>query len=309
MRAFAWFLGAMLLAALIGALISYPAFQLTSSFANFAFHRVASRITMLLLILELVWLCRHLQLKTKRDFGYGLPWRRFLTVSLMWGGIGAATAGVGAVFLLATHLRVMESDFTPSGWNFLRIFAIGLASGIGVALIEETVMRGAMHTAIERQSGPWTAALSTAPLFAVLHFFAKARIPSQELNWGSGFDLLLRSFAPLSHPALIFDSFLSWLLVGLILSLTRVLTGNIAVAIGLHAGWVLVLRMLQEATGSGDAPGYSLWVGRFDGLLGLWLLPWGLSIAAALWFTRTRWTPPASHFDSSRASGLSASKR
>ncbi len=137
-------------------------------------------------------------------------------------------------------------------------------------------MRGAMHTAIERESGPWTAALLTAPLFAVLHFFAKASIPAAQVNWGSGFDLLLRSFAPLGHPALVFDSFLAWLLVGLILSLTRVLTGNIAVAIGLHAGWVLVLRMLQEATGSGDAPGYSIWVGRFDGLLGLWLLPWGV---------------------------------
>ena len=294
MRAFAWFLGSILLAGLIGALIAYPAFQLTSTFANFAFHRVAGRIAMLLLVLELVWLCRHLNLTTKRDLGYGLPWRRFLQVSLLWGAIGAATAAVGAVFLLATHLRVMNSSFTPTGLNFLRIFAIGLASGIAVALLEETVMRGAMHTAIERESGPWTAALLTAPLFAVLHFSAKARIPPEELGWGSGFDLLARSFAPLGHPALVFDSFLSWLLVGLILSLTRVLTGNIAVAIGLHAGWVLVLRMLQEGTGSGDAPGYSIWVGRFDGLLGLWLLPWGVSIAAALWLTRAFWTPPAS---------------
>jgi membrane protease YdiL (CAAX protease family) len=293
-RAFAWFLGSILLAGLIGALIAYPAFQLTSIFANFAFHRVAGRIAMLLLVLELVWLCRHLNLTTKRDLGYGLPWRRFLQVSLLWGAIGAATAAVGAVFLLATHLRVMNSSFTPTGLNFLRIFAIGLASGIAVALLEETVMRGAMHTAIERESGPWTAALLTAPLFAVLHFSAKARIPLEELGWGSGFDLLARSFAPLGHPALVFDSFLSWLLVGLILSLTRVLTGNIAVAIGLHAGWVLVLRMLQEGTGSGDAPGYSIWVGRFDGLLGLWLLPWGVSIAAALWLTRAFWTPPAS---------------
>ncbi|MGO9933897.1 MAG: lysostaphin resistance A-like protein [Steroidobacteraceae bacterium] len=294
MRAFAWFLGAMLLAALIGALISYPAYELTSNFANWPFHRVASRIAMLLLIVELVWLCRHLNLTKRRDFGYGLPWRRFLKISLLWGLVGAATAGVGAAFLLATHLRVMDSSFTPTGLNFVRIFAIGLASGIAVALIEETVLRGAMHTAIERESGPWTAALLTAPLFAVLHFFAKARIPAQQLGWGSGFDLLQHSFAPLGHPALVFDSFLSWLLVGLILSLTRVLTGNIAVAIGLHAGWVVVLRMLQEGTGSGAAPEYSMWVGRFDGLLGLWLLPWGACIAAALWLTRAHWSPPAS---------------
>lgn len=105
--------------------------------------------------------------------------------------------------------------------------------------------------------------------------------------------MLLRSFSPLAQPALVFDSFLSWLIVGLILSLTRVLTGNIAVAIGLHAGWVVVLRMLQEATTSGQAPQYAFWVGRFDGLLGYWLVPWGIVIAIALWLTRARWVAQA----------------
>jgi uncharacterized protein len=131
-------------------------------------------------------------------------------------------------------------------------------------------------------------------LFAVVHFFAKARIAPDEVSWGSGFDVLfLRSFAPLAHPALVFDSFLSWLIVGLILSLTRVLTGNIAVAIGLHAGWVVVLRMLQEATTSAPAPRYAAWVGHFDGLLGYWMLPWGLAIGAAIWITRASWIPSA----------------
>jgi len=293
MRAFAWFLGAILLAGLISALIAYPAYELTSSFAPWAFHRVAGRVAMLLLAAELVWLCRHLNLERKSDFGYGLPWRRFLTVSLAWGAVGIATAGVGAGFLLATHLRVVRPDFVPTAWNVARIFGIGVLSGAAVALIEETVMRGAMHTAIERESGPWAAALLTAPLFAVLHFTAKSRIAPEDIGWGSGFDLLLRSFSPLGSPSLVFDSFLSWLIVGLILSLTRVLTGNIAVAIGLHAGWVVVLRMLQEATASGEAPAYAFWVGRFDGLLGYWLVPWGICIAAALWLTRVSWVPAA----------------
>jgi membrane protease YdiL (CAAX protease family) len=293
MRAFAWFLGAILFAGFVGALISYPVYELTSGFAQWQFHRVAGRVAMLLLAAELVWLCRHLNLKTRRDYGYGLPWRRFLAVSLAWGAIGAATAGVGAWFLLSTHLRIISPGFAPTAWNFARIFLAGVSSGIAVALIEETVFRGAMHTAIERESGPWTATLLTAPLFAVLHFTAKARIAPQDIVWGSGFDLLLRSFSPLSHPSLVFDSFLSWLIVGLILSLTRVLTGNIAVAIGLHAGWVVVLRMLQEGTTSGEAPAYSFWVGRFDGLLGYWLLPWGAAIAAALWLTRANWVPAA----------------
>lgn len=293
MRAFAWFVGAIVLAGVIGAMLAYPTYQLTSTFAGWAFHRVASRVAMLVLIAELVWLCRHLNLKRAGDFGYGLRWRRFLRVSCTWAAIGIATAALGAAFLQSTHLRVVDPNFVPSVWNFARIFLIGLSSGIAVALLEETVIRGAMHTAIERESGPWTAALLTAPLFAVLHFFAKTRIAPEDIGWGSGFDLLLRSFSPLAQPALVFDSFLSWLLVGLILSLTRVLTGNIAVAIGLHAGWVLVLRMLQEGTTSGAAPQYAFWVGRFDGLLGYWLLPWGVCIAIALWLTRARWVPRA----------------
>ena len=294
MRAFAWFLAAILLAGLISALLAYPAYELTSTFASFKFHRVAGRVAMVVLALELVWLCRHLNLMRKRDYGYGLPWRRFLKVSFASGAIGMATAGVGAWFLLSSHLRIISPGFAPTALNFARIFLMGLGSGIAVALIEDTVMRGAMHTAIERESGPWTAALLTAPLFAVLHFTAKAAIPPQDIGWGSGFDLLLRSFAPLAQPSLVFDSFLSWLIVGLILSLTRVLTGNIAVAIGLHAGWVVVLRMLQEGTITGQAAATSMWVGRFDGLLGYWLVPWGICIAAALWFARARWVPAAS---------------
>lgn len=289
MRAFAWFVGAILLAGLIGACLAYPAYALSSTFASFAFHRVASRIAMLVLIVLLAMLCRHLNLKLRYEFGYGLPWRRFLKVSLLWGLIGIATAGVGAAFLLATHLRVPAPEFVPSAGSFARIFFMGFGSGVAVALLEETVFRGVMHTAIEREAGSWMAALLTAPLFAVLHFFAKVRIPAADVGWWSGFDLLRLSFAPLSHPSLVIDSFASWLMVGLILSLTRVLTGTIAVAVGLHAGWVVVLRMLQESTTSGDSPAYSAWVGRFDGLLGYWLVPWGLAIAVALWLTRPSW--------------------
>ena len=289
MRAFAWFLGAILLAGILTACVAYPAYQLTTSFAHFAFHRVGSRIAMLMLVAELVWVCRHLKLYAVRDYGYGLPWRVFLQRSLTWGVIGMLTAGVGAAFLLLTHLRVADPDFVASVPGYLRIFAVGLSSGVAVALIEETLMRGAMHTAIERESGPWAAALLTAPLFAVLHLFAKVHIPTEELGWHSGFDLLIRSFAPLGNLGLVYDSLLSWLIVGLILSLTRVLTGNIAIAMGLHAGWVVVLRMLQEATVRGSTPQFSLWVGRFDGLLGLWLVPWGCTILGVLWFSRARW--------------------
>lgn len=294
MRAFAWFLGLVLLALFIGAVIAYPAYQWVSTFSHWAFHRVAGRIAMLLLALELVWLCRHLGIRTRSDFGFGLPWRQFIAQVMLWGTIGMATASLGGAFLLATELRVLNPAFSATGMNIAYLLLVGVTSGLSVALIEESVMRGAMHTAIEVESGPWAAALLTAALFAVLHLFAKSRIAPQDVDWSSGFELLARSFAPLSHPFSVLDSLLSWLVVGLILSLTRVLTGNIAVAIGLHAGWVVILRVLADSTVQGCASEYSAWVGNFDGLLGYWVLPWGGLIAGVLVFTRHHWVSYAS---------------
>jgi hypothetical protein len=295
LRAFGWFVATLLAAGLIGAALAYPAFEAASHLGPWPFHRVAGRVAMLILALELVWLFRTLRIGSKPDFGYGLPWRRFLKVSLLWGVLGGVTAAAGAAFLLAAHLRgPSDPPFVASAASVPRLLLMGLGSGISVALIEETVFRGAVHTAIERESGPLAAVLLTAPLFAVTHFFAKASIPPEQLHWSSGFDLLARSFAPLAHPALVIDSLLAWLAVGLILSFSRVLTGNIAVAIGLHAGWVFVLRILQESTGRGAAASDSIWVGRFDGLLGYWLLPWAAAIGLALWLTRGLWVPYAS---------------
>ena len=293
MRAFAWFTGLLILAMVGAALLAYPAFELVAGI-GWRFDRVASRLAMLLFALELIWLCRHLGVRTKRDFGYGLPWRRFIAQALLWGLIGVLSAAVGAAFLLASDLRALAPGFTPGIGACAHLLMIGLGSGISVALIEESVMRGALHTAIARESGQWAAAILTATLFAALHFFAKTRIPSDAVSWHSGFELLLRSFAPLSHPQSVLDSFLAWMTVFLILGWTRILTGNIAVAIGLHAGWVVVLRMLQEATISTVAARQSAWVGNFDGLLGYWMLPWGIAIVAGLWFTRATWVPRAS---------------
>ncbi|MFO1469040.1 MAG: CPBP family intramembrane glutamic endopeptidase [Steroidobacteraceae bacterium] len=293
MRAFLWFLGVTLLTLVVAACLAYPVYGLVAPLGHVAFHRVASRLAMLVFAGELWWLARHLALRRRQDFGFGLARRRFLREATLWGVIGMASAVPGAAFLLGTGIRVPDPQFVPGALDFVRIFLVGVASGVAVALLEETVFRGAMHTAIERESGPWLAALLTAPLFAILHFFAKVRIPAEEVHWGSGFDLLLRSFTPLTHPLAVADSFLAWLAVGLVLSLTRVLTGNIAVAIGLHAGWVVLLRMLQQSTIRGAAGPWDPWVGGFDGLVGYWILPWSVMLALALWLTRGRWVPAA----------------
>jgi membrane protease YdiL (CAAX protease family) len=293
MRASAWFVGVLVLGSLILGCIAYPFYLLVEPIHAWPFHRVYGRLAMLVVVALLVWLFRHLRITTKRDFGYGLPWRRFVRASLLWGVVGVVSAAVGAAFIIGTGLRAQDPAFVPTAFSVLRIVVNGLGSGIAVALFEETLARGAMHTAIERESGVWAAALITAFLFALLHFFAKASIPPAELAWRSGFDVLVRSFAPLGNPSRVFDSFASYFAIGLLLSMTRVLTGNIAVAIGLHAGWVIVLRVMQQATVRTADNDYGVWLGAFDGLVGYWMLPWAVVLAVVLWGSRRRWVPGA----------------
>jgi len=293
-RAFLAFLLALVAAALLGAALAYPVYELLHPIAPWPFHRIANRVTLIVLVLVLVIYCRRFGLTRRGDFGYGLPRRRFLSVALLFGALGILSAAAGAAFLLATHLREWgDPGALQRGTVWLHLLLAGLGSGIAVALIEETAMRGALYGAIERESGGGAAIALTSALFAVLHFYARTRIPAAQVGPASGFVLIGTFFSPWAHPAGVADAFLAWLAVGGLLGATRACTGNIAAALGLHAGWVLVLRILQIATVPGANRALAGWVGRFDGLLGYWVLPWAALIALALWASRAAWVPYA----------------
>src|ERR1700744_3277041 len=107
MRAFAWFVGALVAAGLVPAVIAYPVYELTAQVAPWPFHRVASRVAMLVAVGGLVWVGRRLGGGSKRALGYGLRWRRCLEVARVSGVIGMAPAALGATLLLAMHWRVV----------------------------------------------------------------------------------------------------------------------------------------------------------------------------------------------------------
>ena len=280
MRAFAWFMGLTALALAAIAVFAYPAWTLLHPFFDFPFHRVGERIGMLALLVGFLLVARRLRLPS---LGYGLPRRAFLRETSL--GLALGVASMLAVVGLMAALGLL--DWRPAaaltGMDLLRLVALRAASGFAVAFIEETFLRGAMHTAIERESGTRAAVLLTALLYAATHFFASYHIAPGQVTARSGLELLAGTLHSWAQPAGIVDAFLALLAVGVLLGMVRAATGNIAACIGLHAGWVWVMLVAHELTRPLRGAPLSFLLSRFDGFVGWLVLAWTAVLAVPLW--------------------------
>lgn len=283
MRALTWFLLLFVAAFAVVALGTYPAWLLLHPHFDFPFHRIGERIGMVALAVAFLLVARHLKLADRASLGYGLPRRLFLREMLTGLALGVATmVGVVAV-MSALGLLEWSRAATMGAGALAQLLIARLLSGLAVAFIEETFVRGAMYTAIERESGVRAAVLLTALLYAASHFFGKVRIAPQDVTAWSGVALLSQSLQAFAHFGGILDAFLALTAVGVVLALVRAATGNIAACLGLHAGWVWVMLVAHElAAPRPDAPlGFLL--SRFDGFVGWLVLAWTVLLAVPIW--------------------------
>jgi uncharacterized protein len=284
MRAFAWFLGLFLVAFAVVAVFAYPAWLLLHPHFDFPFHRIGERIGMIGLLVGFLLVARRLGLADRKSLGYGAPRREFLRE---WGlglVLGVVTM-LGIVGIMAAlGLLEWRSDAVFGAAALAKLVGARLLSGLAVALIEETFIRGAMFTAIQRESGTRTAVILTSILFAASHFFGKIRIPADQVTAWGGVDLLAGTLHAFSDPLGIADAFLCLAAVGLVLAIVRAITGNIAASLGLHAGWVWVMLVAHELTKADDASPLRPLLSQFDGFVGWLVLLWTIPMGVGLWW-------------------------
>jgi hypothetical protein len=288
MRAFLLLCAVILGCLAAGSLLGYPAWLLVHPLnADWPFHRIANRVSMLLLLISLIWLLRHLRVNNRESLGYGLERRRFLRHGAVALGLGVAMMLPVVGLLLALDIRSIHPEAVFAPGPLVTLLFSGLLSGLVVGFIEETLLRGAMHSAIARESGTRAAVLLTACVYAAVHFLGKVRIAHEDVGWMSGVELLRGTLSAFADPLALTDSFLALFAVGVLLGLVRVRTGSIAACIGLHTGWVWVIAVTRELTArSADGP-WSFLVGGYDGVVGYLVLGWTLAVIAVFWvFTR-----------------------
>jgi membrane protease YdiL (CAAX protease family) len=279
MRTFAYFLGLILVGLASIAVFAYPAWLLLHPHFEFPFHRIGERIGMLALGLGFLITARRLGLRDRTSLGYALPRRRFAREASVGLAFGAAT--MSAVVGLMTALGLLDWTRVTAA-ALAKLVVLKLVSGLAVAFIEETFLRGAMHTGIERESGSRAAVILTAVVYSATHFFASFRIPADEVSASSGVALLMGTLQSFAHPLGIADAFLCLVAVGILLGRVRAATGNIAACVGLHAGWVWVMLVVHALAQPVRLSPLSFLLSRFDGFIGWLVLAWTIPVGLVL---------------------------
>jgi membrane protease YdiL (CAAX protease family) len=294
-RAFAIFTGLILLGLAGIAILGYPAWLVMSPFLdNPKFHRISSRVGMLLLTIGFIIAVRRLKMADRQSLGFGLPAKEFIAQvfrALLFGIVLMMPALL--TMLLLDMRQLVGEPLNVLQWARLIVGAV--LTGLTVALIEETFLRGAMQFAITRESGARLAIALTSLVYAATHFIGRYRVKAADVDAGSGIDMLAYALSDFARPLHFVDAFLCLVAIGVLLGMARAYTGNIAACIGLHAGWVAVIYVVNETSKREAGSPLSWMLSDVNGFLGWMVLAWTLVIGAAvsLWYRhRPRRTIP-----------------
>ncbi len=184
---------------------------------------------------------------------------------------------VPMVFFVVVQFRVWDDRVVYASMGFVAL-ALGLAgSSVLVGLFEETLFRGLLYTAFRRRSGFLVSAFVSGVLYAAVHFIGRAAVIPEpaEITWFAGALVVFRAIVDLSGELSQWDSFLSLMLLGVLLAWVRERLG-LWVCIGLHAAWVFAIRLFKEMTVRDVVSPYAATTGTYDNFVGhavtVWLI-------------------------------------
>ena len=261
------FVGGALLAPWLYALTQWGAEQWTglAPLAKNPFHRFVHR-ALLGLALILLWpFFRRLGLRAWRDFGFENPrhhWKKILA------GFALGFFSLAWVAAFAIALGARKINFNFSAGVLLRHCLNAAFVGMLVAVLEETIFRGALFGGL-RKDNPWPMALVVSSgIYALVHFFSRPESPTN-VEWNSGILLLPKMLRGFGDFQMLVPGFFTLLLAGMILSLAYQRTGNLFFSIGLHAGWIFWLKSYRFITT--EMPATNHWIFGSDKLIDGWL--------------------------------------
>ena len=140
------------IALLSGAAVAYPLHMLLANWFELEFDRVASRSVLIVAIILFITLYRKFGFGSWKEIGYTTNKKQFFNDVAKGIVFGILIMSPVIVGLLLTKNRVFDMGWELTISNTLGLLITALTAGLIIAALEETLFRGAMFSAINKQS-------------------------------------------------------------------------------------------------------------------------------------------------------------
>lgn len=271
---------------MFGAVLGYP--LVLALHGAMPLHVLIGRLSQACLFLGMWPIARHLALR-KVDFGFPVGWGRLLKqVGLGW-LLGVALLGTHALVLVLLDIRIGNPAKLASLNGVVNSGLKALWTGLAVACLEEPLFRGFLLGSLVKVT-PRLAAMAICSLyFAVLHFLKTDIRPEfAEVRWYTGFPVAFDAFIHLFEKIQL-DTFLALFGAGMLLALVRLWQpGYLGYCIGIHAGWVFVIKFTRSLTKANINEPWLFLVGQYDGVIGYLAAAWMAVLVLILLVFRSR---------------------
>ncbi|MEW6036883.1 MAG: CPBP family intramembrane glutamic endopeptidase [Pseudomonadota bacterium] len=273
------------LALILVAAFSYPLARLSGGALGIT--TILSRGTLLLVFAGLILGARRLGIGW-RSVGFPAGYVRFGRQIGLGLGLGLLMLGLHVAVIMALDIRVF-SEIQAARHPSVPIL---LLKHIGVALLlatsEELLFRGLTFAILAKFVRPAYVIAITSFYYALPHFLrSRLKLAESELNWDSGFRVLADAVGNGIAEADL-SSFLALLCAGVFLGCVRArVAQGLGYCIGIHAGWVFVIKTCKSFTYDGNAGPFGVLVGSYDSIIGYLSAGW-ISASTLLFLFATR---------------------
>ncbi len=208
---------------------------------SYDFGRVMRRIIMAVVLILILLLRKQLMIGSliKRGIKPIRGWREQLQTGFLLG------AGLFIFYITILWISGIQT-FDPDAKSFtdiiLRLLTLLLIAGL-VGCIEELLFRGFVFQGMLLDMSAASAVCISSLFFSLLHFFKVKLIVSTGFQPFIGFVIIYHSFKNIIvNFSDIWSSLIGLFLVGSVLSYSFLRTKALYLAIGLHAGWVFLIK-------------------------------------------------------------------
>jgi len=237
-------IGTFFFSALLTPLV-YSGLALLLTDVPWPFSRVYDRVAMVVILIFVVMMRKEFALGELGRFfrreEMGVKSKRFATGFL----VSALTVAVVVPYMVSTGtIEWKDRDVL----YYATKFGKSLLAAIVISIIEESFFRVLVFRRLKEALSVIVAALVCSCVYGVAHFIRPVKtFVYEEFSLFAGFDYLTQVVSRMVLPGNI-SAFIGFLLVGLVLCFVIQRTHSLFLCVGLHAGWVIGIKMVKYST-------------------------------------------------------------